>query len=89
MIIDLQKLAKLARLYVSPEEEGQLEEHLGAILDMVENLPDIDTESLLDIEHIMTLRSDVIEPSMDRASLLASAPESAAGCVLVPKTVEQ
>lgn len=89
MNIDIQKLAKLSKLYIFSEEEIKLENELKNMLAMVENLPELDDESLLDTEHLMLMREDVIEPSMQRAELLSNAPESAAGCVLVPKTVEQ
>ena len=36
----------------------------------------------------MELRKDEIKPSLRRDVILANAPETAAGCVVVPKTTE-
>ena len=35
----------------------------------------------------MTLREDVVEPSLPRDEVLKNAPQVVAGCVVVPKTV--
>ena len=39
------------------------------------------------VEDTMTLREDVVEPSLPRDEVLKNAPQVAAGCVVVPKTV--
>ena len=36
----------------------------------------------------MVLRKDEVKPSMKRDLILANAPETRSGCLLVPKTVE-
>ena len=37
---------------------------------------------------IMVLREDVVQPSFPRDEMLKNAPETAAGCLMVPKVVE-
>ena len=39
-------------------------------------------------ENPMELRKDEVKPSMKRDLILANAPETRSGCLLVPKTVE-
>ena len=39
------------------------------------------------VEDAMALRADVVEPSLPREEVLKNAPQVAAGCVVVPKTV--
>ena len=56
---------------------------------MVEKLPELTSkESLLDPENTMELRPDVVQPSFPRDEMLKNAPETAAGCLMVPKVVE-
>lgn len=58
------------------------------IIEMVERLPEMETGDLSPkVEDTMTLREDVVEPSLPRDEVLKNAPQVAAGCVVVPKTV--
>jgi len=36
----------------------------------------------------MALREDEVRPSFPRGEILANAPQTEAGCIVVPKTVE-
>ena len=59
------------------------------IIQMVEKLPSVTDQTLgVDRQNPMSLREDEIRPSMRREAILANAPKTAAGCVVVPKTVE-
>ena len=59
------------------------------IIQMVENLPDLDTEgSLVDPSNTMELRKDEVQPSFPRNEMLQNAPYTAAGCILIPKVVD-
>ena len=85
MNIDVQHLAKLARLRIEDEKLSKFEKDMESIVSMVEQLPDVTGDaSGLDPEHPMKLRED----KLSRAELLANAPKMQAGCVVVPKTVE-
>ena len=58
-------------------------------ISMVQQLPDLpDTGALIDPDHPMIFRGDVVEHHYDRKELLANAPQVKAGCVVVPKVVE-
>lgn len=87
--IDVRHIAKLARLKIEDEEAQRLEQEMGAIVDMVENLPPLTgAGALLDENDIMELRPDEVKPSTPREDILKNAPHSEKGCFLVPKTVD-
>lgn len=90
MSIDVQHLAKLARLRIEDDKLAKFEKDMESIVAMVEQLPDVSGDaSGLDPEHPMKLREDVpAEDKLSRAELLSNAPKMQAGCVVVPKTVE-
>ena len=89
MEIDIKKLAKLSRLKIEENQIAGFEKDMAGIIGMVENLPEITGKSSgLDRENPMELRKDEVKPSMKRDLILANAPETRSGCLLVPKTVE-
>ena len=88
MEIDIKKIAKLSRLAIEPEREEKFQKDMQNIIEMVERLPEGETGDLAPkVEDTMTLREDVVEPSLPRDEVLKNAPQVAAGCVVVPKTV--
>lgn len=89
MEIDIKKIAKLSRLAIEPEREEKFQKDMQNIIEMVERLPEMETGDLSPkVEDTMTLREDVVEPSsLPRDEVLKNAPQVAAGCVVVPKTV--
>lgn len=87
--IDIRHIAKLARLHVEENEIAKFEREIGKIVSMVENLPEFgDTTIPLNAKDAMKLRRDVAEPSLKREEILANAPATEAGCIVVPKIVE-
>lgn len=87
--IDIRHIAKLARLHVEESEIPKFEEEVGNIVGMVENLPEFtDTKLPLNEKDAMTLRRDEVKPSMKREDALLNAPQTEAGCIVVPKIVE-
>ena len=88
MEIDIKNIAKLSRLAIEPEREEKFQKDMQNIIEMVERLPEMETGDLSPkVEDTMTLREDVVEPSLPRDEVLKNAPQVAAGCVVVPKTV--
>ena len=86
---DIKHVAKLARLRIEDDEMAEVEKKLLSVLEMVENLPELTgNNSGLDRNNPMELRKDIVKPSMKRDLILANAPETRSGCLLVPKTVE-
>lgn len=89
MELDVRHIAKLARLKIEDGEVEALAREMGAIVKMVEHLPELSgAGALLDETDTMQLREDVVQPSYPREKILENAPESTEGCFLVPKTVE-
>ena len=79
---------KLSRLAIEPEREEKFQKDMQNIIEMVERLPEMEIGDLSPkVEDTMTLREDVVEPSLPRDEVLKNAPQVAAGCVVVPKTV--
>ncbi|MBR5520803.1 MAG: Asp-tRNA(Asn)/Glu-tRNA(Gln) amidotransferase subunit GatC [Oscillospiraceae bacterium] len=89
MEIDIKRLAKLGKLSIPEDKIEEFRKKMEDIIQMVENLPDLDTEgSLVDPENTMELRKDEVQPSSPRDEMLKNAPYTAAGCILIPKVVD-
>lgn len=86
---DVKRLAKLARLSVSEADAEKYGAQMQDILAMVEKLPQLSSEqSLVDPANAMKFRKDESRPSWSREEILQNAPQTQAGCVVVPKTVD-
>ncbi len=89
MKIDIQHIAKLSRLSIEEDKAEKFQREMENIVTMVEKLPAVEDQTLaVDPADRMELRKDEIRPSLRREVVLANAPQSAAGCIVVPKTVE-
>lgn len=89
MNIDIRHIAKLSRLSIEEDKLEKFQREMENIVAMVENLPTVENQTLaVDPADRMELRKDEIRPSLRREMVLANAPQSAAGCIVVPKTVE-
>ena len=82
------KVARLARLDLTPDELDRATEQLG---DMLDHFADIDALDLVDVEPLNSpyplvnvLRDDVELPTLDRDEVMASAPKSEDGRFWVP-----
>ena len=85
----VKKVAHLARLDITSEEEEQFTSQLNGILDYFEQLSELDTNDVAPttraIEVINVTRPDVLEPFSSKDDLLASAPEQEGQYFRVPK----
>ena len=89
MSIDIRHIAKLARLKVDDSQIEKIEAQMQSIVDMVEDLPDVEEDLIVDPNNAMELRKDVAVPNkFTREELTKNAPNIKAGCFVVPKTVE-
>lgn len=87
---DIAHLAKLARLRFNEKETEMYRKNMEEIVHMVENLPDFpDAKLTLDPNDAMDLRPDVPAPSLSREEVLRNAPKTEAGCVVVPRVVDE
>ncbi len=75
----VQKVAHLARLELTPTEEEQLTTQLSSILDYFEQLSELDTTNVspttraIDVSNVT--RPDALQPFGDREAILNSAPD--------------
>ena len=89
MNIDIRHIAKLSRLSIGEDQVERFQREMENIVAMVEKLPVVENQTLgVDPADGMELRRDEIRPSLRREVVLQNAPQSAAGCIVVPKTVE-
>lgn len=86
------KVAQLARLQLSPAEVEEFTQQLGAILDYVSRLDQLDTREVEPMVHAIELvnvfREDVLVPSLPRAAALSNAPKTDGKYFLVPAILE-
>ena len=72
-------MARLARLHVSDEELVTFTGQLAAVLDHAADVEALDLDDVPPTSHpyplTNVLRDDVVTPSLDRAEVLAQAPE--------------
>ena len=85
----VRKVANLARLELTTEEEAQFTTQLGSILDYIEQLNKLDvtnvaqTTRAIDVSNIT--REDILQPYADREAILNSAPQQEGDFFRVPK----
>lgn len=89
---DVRKVAKLARLSFSEEEETRLVTDLNQMLSYVASLNELDTSQVSPTTHVLPLsnvfREDEPVVALSQKEALANAPRSGHGHFRVPKVVE-
>jgi aspartyl-tRNA(Asn)/glutamyl-tRNA(Gln) amidotransferase subunit C len=89
---DVRKVALLARLALSPEDEARFAQQLGHILGYVRQLEKVDVSGVTPMAHAVPLpaleRPDVVRPSLTRDEVLRNAPQRAGEGIAVPKIIE-
>lgn len=89
---EVAKIAHLARLALTTEEEGQVTARLNDILGLVDHLQAADTAGIEPMAHPLDatqpLREDTATETDHREQYQAIAPATEAGCYLVPKVIE-
>ncbi|QDT34458.1 Asp-tRNA(Asn)/Glu-tRNA(Gln) amidotransferase subunit GatC [Thalassoglobus polymorphus] len=89
---DVQKVAKLARLKLTPDEVEQFAGQLGHILGYVEMLNEVDTDNVQPMAHAADVtnvfRSDEVQASLPRETALENAPKTDGKYFLVPQILE-
>ncbi len=89
---EVQRVAVLARLRLSEDEETQLTAQLDAILSYMEKLNQVDTSEVVPFTHATdganAFREDKITQQPDPDALLANAPDRDATFFKVPKIIE-
>jgi len=99
---EVERVAELANLELSPEEKPRMQRDLNSILEYVAQLSELDTsavepmaqvadllDSLVDTGHGASLRIDVLKPSLDRKAVMDEAPDSDGVFFKTPKVIER
>jgi aspartyl-tRNA(Asn)/glutamyl-tRNA(Gln) amidotransferase subunit C len=91
---EVRRIAALARLELSPEEEALLPRQLSAIIDYVRLLEELDVSGVEPMTHALAagetapLRDDEVRPSLGPDRALASAPAREGTWFKVPRIIE-
>lgn len=89
---DVAKIAHLARLQLTAEEEGRVTDRLNDILGLIDQLQAADTAGVEPMAHPMDatqpLREDIVTETNHREAYQAIAPATEAGLYLVPQVIE-
>ena len=92
-INEVQHVAHLARLRLSPEELEQLRSELSRILDYMDMLKEVDVSSVAPTAQVTdavnVVRDDEVRPSLPREDVLANAPDQRDGMFRVKAIFEE
>lgn len=90
--IDVENVAKLARLSLNANEKVKMAEDMEAIIDFANELSKVNTENVDITAHVVPLNNvfheDKAESNFEREEMLKNAPTMAQGYVSVPRVVE-
>jgi aspartyl-tRNA(Asn)/glutamyl-tRNA(Gln) amidotransferase subunit C len=90
--LNVQYIAHLARLHLTPEEEAKIGAQLTHVLDYIEKLKQLDVNNIEPTSHAVPLvnvtRPDEVRPSLPHEEAMRNAPSQANGLFMVPKIVE-
>ncbi|MGA7935336.1 MAG: Asp-tRNA(Asn)/Glu-tRNA(Gln) amidotransferase subunit GatC [Kovacikia sp.] len=87
----VQKVAHLARLQLTPQEEEQFTTQLSSILEYFEQLSELDvsgvepTTRAIDVSNVT--RQDILQPCLEREAILDGAPEREGDFFKVPRII--
>ncbi len=91
-IATVRRIAKLARIRVDEDELARLGSELGAIIQWVEQLNEVDVEGVEPLTGAVAtglrMRDDVVTDGGKRDEVLANATDMERGYFTVPKVVE-
>ena len=89
---EVDSVALLARLELTPEEAETFTGQMDAILAYVEKLNELDTSGIIPTSHAVPVenafRDDEVRPSIGVENALANAPDRVEGFFRVPKVIE-
>jgi len=90
--MDIEKVARLARLELSEEEKVTFGSQLEQILTYMEQLNRLDTSGVEATSHAIPVynvfREDEVKPSLPQEEVLAIAPDEEEGHFKVPRIIE-
>ena len=98
---DVRRVAELANLELTAEEEPRMQRDLNAILGHIDQLNELDTSGVPAMAQVgemlggtllargEALRMDEVRPSLDRAEVMSAAPDTDGRFFKVPKVIER
>jgi aspartyl-tRNA(Asn)/glutamyl-tRNA(Gln) amidotransferase subunit C len=90
---DVKKIAKLARIEISTDEEEKFKNQLNSIFNWIDQLKQVNTDNISEMSgvgsfNLRTRESDVVAEGNIQEKILANAPKAQYGCFVVPKVVD-
>jgi aspartyl-tRNA(Asn)/glutamyl-tRNA(Gln) amidotransferase subunit C len=89
---DVQRIAHLARLEITPAEADDVREKLDSIFEMIGHMRAVDTNGIVPMSHaqdmMLPLREDRVTETDRREVYQSVAPAVQDGLYLVPKVIE-
>jgi aspartyl-tRNA(Asn)/glutamyl-tRNA(Gln) amidotransferase subunit C len=89
---DVEYVAELARIKLTPDEIKTFESQLGLVLEHVAKLNEVNVTQVEPMAHSFPIynvfREDELRNSLDRKAALSNAPHQAQGLFIVTKVVE-
>ena len=89
---DVQRIAHLARIEITPDEAADVRAKLDSIFELIEKMRAVDTTGIVPMAHAqdvaLPLRDDVVSESDQHTLYQSVAPAVESGLYLVPKVVE-
>ena len=86
------RIARLARIELSPAEIDTTRDQLNGILGFIEQLQSVNTDGIAPMAHavdvVQRLREDKVTETDNRAAFQSVAPDVEADLYLVPKVIE-
>jgi aspartyl-tRNA(Asn)/glutamyl-tRNA(Gln) amidotransferase subunit C len=91
---DIEKVAELARLDLTPEEAAAFTSQMGSILTYIEKLNELDTTGVEPVSHARSnlseaehTRPDIVGPCLGQKLATENAPDPQAGYFGVPRVI--
>jgi aspartyl-tRNA(Asn)/glutamyl-tRNA(Gln) amidotransferase subunit C len=92
-LAEVEHVARLARLVLSPAEKERMRRELDGILGYIDKLRRLDTSGVEPTSHAVpmtnVMRADEPRPSLPREDMLANAPDPHGDLFRVPKIIEE
>jgi aspartyl-tRNA(Asn)/glutamyl-tRNA(Gln) amidotransferase subunit C len=89
---DVERIAHLARIEITPREATEVRLQLDSIFELIEKMRAVDTTGIVPMAHaqevVLPLRDDAVTESDQRETYQSVAPAVQDGLYLVPKVVE-
>jgi aspartyl-tRNA(Asn)/glutamyl-tRNA(Gln) amidotransferase subunit C len=88
---EVERIARLARIGLSPDETAKMSVELGSIVEFVEQLQQVDVKGVEPTDQVTGLidvwREDEVKPYPSREALLKNAPAQKDGYIVVKRVL--